>query len=327
MRLRCTRPGRRAALLSLGSRWTRSSLAIVLSVSGAGASLSACDQTADRAACTPSTGPREGASQSSRLLENAARALCQGGGQLDIQIVTSGGFGVTLPIRNGLSQFYVNGECRYWLRPLSQVEMRSGVLSEADAAALTADLYYRDWPRWYGAVSQNNASDPTARTFVDGSGGFSLGGCESGQYSEAEQCTCEGMQAIAQGYQTWEERLYAAASALTGPMRVRAWPLGSDVPTALQGRVYPWPANLPFARVTGLTEADAPLGGILVEGADADALRGLRIRARDERISSAGGDLILVYLEEVPYQVEIDDALPFENADGLVPRMQIEASR
>lgn len=260
------------------------------------------------------------------------RPLCVGGNSVFLDAVTAplGSAGSSLRSRNGLRELYVTADCEAWVSGDKQLqERRHLTLTPAQADLLSSALRYAEWPGWYGWLGPMKAFDGVIELLSDGAGAF---GCQQGCDStlsaqEGWQWLVDDWSALFASYRQWRAELYQAGQPVGGPVRVKAYAYGNDNVALLHpASLYQWPAATPIGQVSWPTADEAPPGGALIDGQDAELLRGLRSEANQRAYSGSAdappadifildGDTVLV--------VDIDDTFPFEDPDGRVPRVSM----
>lgn len=255
------------------------------------------------------------------------REICLGGADIELQ-------GAIYPFseapgfttRNGNAFLAIDGSCNYWVRPSQRLrEARTGTLSREDAERILDELRFSEWEGWYERLGPLSVADGSVTLLWDETSGF---GCQNNCGQEwtpqpGYECMVSDWAPLFEAFTNWVDTLYELGSPVAGPMRVRAWSFLGDPTKEDPMTMYEWPATTPIEQLASADQASAPLGGTAVEGADADALRALRNRARDY-YEAPGSTLfqswIIIPAEPTAYFVELDDALPIEAADGIIPR-------
>jgi hypothetical protein len=242
----------------------------------------------------------------------------------------------TLKVRwePGISFLYVDGRCRFWVRPddgydetadtgISRdwyVETREGVLTAEEADALGRDLGYGDWGGLDREVFDGArvTEPPHTEMWADGQYFRCVG--------PLGDCGSEVPTTLVQRAEAWADRLYDRAAPMTGPIRGRAFVWDDAAP----GIPRPIPVGAVVARVgwhsmlldSAVSLGDGELldygGAPLITDPDEVALwRGLwRDFIHNEHAYWSGP--FVVDAAGTIYQFSIRDALPFEDEDGLV---------
>lgn len=263
--------------------------------------------------------------------EASAREICRGGSGLDLQgAIYPFAEPATFVTRNGNAFLAIDGSCRYWVRPSQRLrETRTGSLSSDEAARIVADLRMAEWSGWYDRLGPLAISDGSLTILWDSTSGF---GCRANCSPDSTplpgyECMIADWSPLFQAFTAWLDALYDRGSPVSGAMRVRGWPFLGDLSKEDPMTFYEWPAATPLDQVISADQASAPATGTLITGPDADALRALRDRARDYYYapgSTVFQSWIIITTEETAYFMELDDALPIEGADGIIPRPALE---
>lgn len=210
--------------------------------------------------------------------EPATSSICDGSARVrlkyELVVRASGG------VDNGRDLMYdnyfiVRGDCSYWILLDGWREARTGTLSAADAAQLSAALHYDAWAELSGAYGPSEPTfDVSTQRLTDGTAElFCTGLCSSPN---------DQVHRIVVAAESIMQQRYAVGRAVNGPMRVTGliyrngpWPnnyQAIDWPLTAQGIEYFYDP----ARQTSANE------GVLVTDLDAlSTLRELRRRKQD----------------------------------------------
>ncbi len=252
----------------------------------------------------------------------APRTLCDGSDGLRLYVFIGGG-GPTEPgrqvlIENGFSFILVDGHCRYWVKSAENdyEELRTGVLDADTLAEFVADFRYDRWP-------ELNRVEPYGAPVPDGGNVIFL----DPETSITCQTVCSGastppdVEAMALANNTWNTRLWQAGEDVFGDVRISVIESSRDPASLPPGTTLPlWTLSTPIESIA-VSAADAlALGfgdGVLITGADAEALRVMRQGFLD---SGAPGSSMLVAAGGGGqlYEVSVRDTTPFEDGRGLV---------
>jgi hypothetical protein len=235
------------------------------------------------------------------------------------------GFGGTTAflVRNGSSYVRIDGACNYWvLQGRDRAPIKQGTLNASEAKQLSGDVRFTEWSRWDSVVVESDFQDIPAQTLLgDGNEFVCFGLCEAPRSPE-DQTVASELRPIFQNAESWLERLNGQGTPVTGPVRVVGWTstLAGDqwVPEAISQ----WQASIDLDEFVFDAPNDPPATGILVEGADADYFRDLRVQAETRFTSGLGTFSGMIGIDDGDRIVEllVSDVLPQENSEGIVPR-------
>lgn len=238
--------------------------------------------------------------------------------------------------RNGYAYLRVDGHCRYYayqgMRPDPVV---TGMLSGEEATQLAADVEYAGWPLLDGLTATGGTADNALEQLYDGKHAlFCARGCRWGAAPQDEEAAAR-LTPWFDAADEWRQRLLERGTPLQGDVRLAIelkediihsggyleWPLAEPIETFLVA------GNSDFEEAAGPDESPAAESasvsdGILFQGEDAERLRTLRAEAL--RTATPGaiteGWIAIDAPGEMFYEVVVADALPYEGADGRVPR-------
>jgi hypothetical protein len=202
---------------------------------------------------------------------------------------------------NGASFLFVDGTCDY--------AVKTGARWEDIAVGTADDATLIDRLRLDQLVSASYTGDladgPTFHLAFEGAVIDCAGGCSGGDVpDEIAQLDARAADLL--------QASYAGGSLEAHPQRVEV--VAEGVPPTPS---FLWPASLDPATIA-LAPADAIAGtATLVTGADAAALRDLRHQVRDTS-PTPGAAFVTVDTGPPQYAVFLRDALPWEDASGLV---------
>ena len=234
--------------------------------------------------------------------------LCDGSTALRFAMQSGGGNLSGLPAflsEVGFRLLFIDGQCRYYAMTAPDHEIRTGVLSEADAQSFSDEL---SLGAWQGLSASSGCFDGGQQTFAFGPDRASVS-CASTPLTQASD--------------RWLDRLYDAGTPVDGP--VRYW-----LTEASNER---WPesnpeAALPYPLSGPLGSVGEPFGPahaqVSSNAADAAALRALRAQyqAATPQISVPPQYSIPIVFspsesEAKYYDLSLRDTLPFE-VDGAL---------
>jgi hypothetical protein len=272
-------------------------------------------------ACGTQSSPAQDASVEAAAV--TPRTLCDGSDDLRLFVFMSGG-GPTEPARqvlieNGFNFILVDGHCRFWVKPDESIfeTVRTGVLDAETLAEFVADFRYDRWPdlNRVGAYG-TSLPDGGSVIFVDP------------ETSITCQTVCSGpstppdVEAMRLANNAWNARLWSIGEAVTGDVRISVIESNRD-PASLPPLWTPplWPLSTPIASVV-VSEADIPAlrfgDGVLMTGADAEALRAMRRHFLDSGARRTGIGMLVHDDAGQLYEVNVRDTTPFEDERGLV---------
>jgi len=236
----------------------------------------------------------------------APPVLCDGSSALRFAATDAGGnlSGVPSVVAEvGWSFLLVDGQCRYWTMSAPEKEMRSGSLSEQDAADFSADL-------WLGRWSELPAPDPS--------------GCPDASTTSlrfgnevAPPISCTSTE-VSEGYRSWLTPLYESGTALGGEVRYTlqdSYGSGDD-------QALGWPLESDPAEIAVVSDEMAEPE--LADGENAAALRTLRDTYAESVQPGLGPWLrVPVAFESgsttAYYELALRDVTPFEVDGKLEP--------
>jgi len=241
----------------------------------------------------------------------ATRRICDGSADIRLAVfalVSPTTVRVFTPLlyESGFGFLYVDGRCRFWAQQPSLPSdnyllwrpYREGTLTDAQETALHDAVSYDDFTQAPACV-----------------GTLPTDGAPIVVWDGEKKHFCRGQLQAADDWPMREE-LFAAGTALTGPVRVV---VGQDyVPD--KAPVYAWPlAERVDAHEVSYDQGSAFGQSTLVTSpADAAALRKLRDKAIEDAEAAPGRFFGLIFVEPKGYVAVIRDDLPFTNpSDGL----------
>lgn len=232
---------------------------------------------------------------------------------------------------NGARFLFVFGDCGYWVsgpnNPTRVDRYRAGQLTPADVEGLTASFFFGQWSArsltGYWLPSPDDFDLPTT-VFFDGQ---ELVVCQGGCGALGVR---EEVHAMRDAEQGWIDALWSAGAPSDGALRVLAVriaegdPTFDAVPTAL------WPLGSSLAALAFEDPEAVPMEPGQSARVDAEQAPPL-IAIWEEYLSGAHGELwrshgSIPFTEQEGgprYRVFLRDALPFEDAQGLVDAPEI----
>jgi hypothetical protein len=234
--------------------------------------------------------------------------LCDGSDELRLGWRAIPGFeslGAGTNIELGRAYLYVRGDCRFWVQPwerppeLAQLETRTGVLDEDQAAELEAMVHYGLWDG-YDVSYPGEGSDEDITYLFDTERTIACsGGCPSAD---------EDIQAMFGDPAALVDELWAAGQAVDGGVRVYATPAEPQ----LGETPLVWePASVSPAELvddTGRT--------VLVD--DPGQVAELRaLRASHPELDALDSPFYVEH-EGVSYLFGMRDVIPVEHEDGYI---------
>jgi hypothetical protein len=252
------------------------------------------------------------------------RSICSGEDRLTFSFVRVPALASTEPgsqvvWENGAAFVRIDGHCRYWVfgsskdaSPLD--EIRSGVLSAAQARQIETDLRYAEWPRLRGDYGNGILFDARPDVLSDGQSDVVCWALCSpdGPPAEMRDLFTKAMRLL--------DQLSASGQPASGPVRIAVHNREASSP-GFSYMVWNWPLKRPlnqFVIPFGIARAGS---SFLVEGADADALRALRRMERTAAAVKSG--IVFIPLREGGgplHAMYMRDTLPYEDATGLISR-------
>jgi len=212
--------------------------------------------------------------------------LCNGRDALRFAAMIGGGNLTGIPsivIETGFQYLLIDGHCRYYAMTAPGEEVRSGVLTAADAKTLSDDFLLGNW----------QALDPGPGCPDAGIDVFAFG-------RERSHSSCTTTP-LTSAFAVWLERLYDSGSPVSGEVRYgvvipshEQWP---EHPEA--ALTYPFKDPAPIA-----TEPFVAMQPQMASGAEAATLRALRATYQ------SGPKAVLAPQYAVPVKVESADAAP-----------------
>lgn len=241
--------------------------------------------------------------------------LCDGSQDLRLAWFLSNAGGLLrtpFQIELGFSYLYVRGDCQYWVLTAG-LESHHGVLDDEQETALAELVRYEDWDGLTQIWPDPGWDDVPLMVVDDGHGEFSIG-C-LGECPVAP----EPVQDMRAAYRDELERMWDAGEPSMGPMRLLAAQVpDGDSPDSMF--VVPWTVDLDLATVAVEMQDMEEVGmSALID----DPLTLAQLyEFRDEHVDALE-QFTDFYVEVEPgviYELYLRDAVPFEGADGLIPR-------
>jgi hypothetical protein len=206
---------------------------------------------------------------------------------------------------NGASFLFVDGRCTVHVKTGGGrwEDVRRGT---ADDATLVADLQLDQLAEHAGAYAGELADAATLRIGFEGAVLTCSGGCTGDDLPE------------------WLIDLNAHAAALMTDLQEEATAATLAQRVLVVDQAVPptpaflWPASFDPATIAVLRDAAATAPATLVEGADGDALRTLRHDVRDAEFPPGAAYITTDDTQPPSYAAYLRDALPYEDAAGLV---------
>jgi hypothetical protein len=235
--------------------------------------------------------------------------ICNGSDDVRLATRTQGGlvsqeYFFTNP--HGTSYLVVDGQCRFYAMSLTDGAIRTGTLSEADAALLANDINFAGLAAWNGMQSGLGSDCGTSDVLRPGA---------------VVECICNcaadapvGLRSAVRGAASWTARVAMQGAPFEGSVRAMA----QEIPGQPQRTPVAWPLSQPMQEIVGLIEggASTEMSGVRFDMAEAATLHALRegrpvsqpAYVRD----GATGTVYMLYVRD-----ELPDAI--ETAfDGLV---------
>ncbi len=221
---------------------------------------------------------------------------------------------------NGAHFVYIDGYCRYWALLPGQLwsETRSGLLQPDEAQRLARELHYTNWPTWAGQwIPDNAAADASPFVFYP-------------SLDEKQTIVChglcdgppvpQGLRELATRYRTEIRRLWEHGTAVDGSVRVVAVRARASDYAGVPH--FEWPLaslNLGSLAIDEQEAVGMTYGmGLLIEGADAAALRELRRQYVESQVFKNTFHLPVVDRAGSRYKLFLRDSIPLEDSRGLV---------
>jgi hypothetical protein len=265
------------------------------------------------------------------LPEYPERPICDGSDGFTLQIAgvssawNDSPFGILW--RNGFNYLRITGDCTFYVFGQRRNEpILTGSLNEADARRLANETSYAAWPALNGLSAAGSLVDGALIVLSDGQNEMVCAeGCRDHPLP-ADRDAARRLGGILDAADAWRARLLGIGTPVVGSVRF-AIAKRPSIPHV--GAYLEWPLPTPIEsyavdRTIGVNSPDyVPITtGYLAEGSDAAALRALRQRAVETRVpdSSTEGWIVIAAPNGEAYEVVVGDVLPFEDADGLVPR-------
>jgi hypothetical protein len=250
--------------------------------------------------------------------------ICDGSDGLRLAMVLGGGGQILNEIEReiGFYYLYVLGNCQYFALPADSgqtwPDARTGMLDEATEEQLSLALGYGDLADVAGFWGTEGSADGSTLLVSDGTVTVACAwACEDGP---------AGAQAL-WAEMGWIDELWATGEPLTGPLRVSVigW---ADSTIDELGAPWPLPIDPWSIAISGDDLPTAPGDAVLIDDeAQVATLRELRRQYReddlpDDVINALEAYGHLTFLDEGGqdlFQLWMRDALPIEDANGLIP--------
>ena len=243
--------------------------------------------------------------------------ICDGSQDLRLAWAMDGGGQVHTEMQRelGFAYLYVRGDCRYWVLPhqgpptIEVAETRTGVLDEDQAAELAEMLDYANFETLAEAEWPQAGGEDGPTVFA-----------HDGEHMIACADTCVGAPAGVETMTTagseYFLELWEAGEPLVGaPMRIQARFLGG-LPV---DSVPVWEGGVDLSAVdTSPDDLLVPGTSVLVE--DSELTSQLRAFRAQHPEDSANFAPIVVNDQGGAYEVFVRDAIPLEDAQGLIPK-------
>jgi len=259
------------------------------------------------------------------------RPICNGTQGFTLQIAGASAawndspFGILW--RNGFDYLRVDGNCNFYVfRQRRNDPILTGRLSEADARRLAKELSYAEWPELGGLRASGSIVDGALVIVTDGENEMTCAqGCRDHPL-ESDRNAARLLDRILDPADAWRTKLLSEGAPVDGNVRFAVAKYAS-IPHA--GPYLQWPLADPIEtyavdRTIGFNSPDyVPITtGHAAEGKEASALRALRMQAAATSVpgSATEGWIVIAASDGGAYEVVVGDTLPYENADGLVPR-------
>lgn len=227
----------------------------------------------------------------------------------------------------GFTYLYVNGHCEFWVRSdtgeydVVASDTHHGTIATVAEEEIRDALHYSDWADLAGTYAASGYDLPT-NVFSDFHDRISC----YGSCAEAMGAVPDDVKQLDENARTLSEDLYATADPWLGGMRVTVFALpgvGDDVDACSIDWPFSWSPET-IARPIDEFQDQVGLGFLVDDMEDATMLRDLRAQYRGGGGPSGAcagqwnGTWVLFRLGTAHYSLYMRDALPFEDATGLI---------
>jgi hypothetical protein len=205
---------------------------------------------------------------------------------------------------NGASFLFVDGACTYHVKTGSRWD--DVVRGTADDATLVDELELDQLAGRAGTFTGDLPAAPTLRIAFEGAAITCAAGCSGGDVPD-------WLHALNTHAAALLTDLHAAGFTQTIAQRVLV--VAEPVPAT---PAFVWPASFDPATISVVPDDADTAPATLVDGDDADALRALRRAVRDAQFPPAAAYVTTDETQPPSYAAFVRDALPHEDADGIV---------
>jgi hypothetical protein len=220
--------------------------------------------------------------------------------------------GEALLYDNGATYVFVDRQCNYWASNPSRVweETHAGVLDSETAARLGAQLHVNAWDELGGTWNDPAGGWADAPTLIFDNAATAVvcaDFCDASSVPDEVKAMRDALSDVAQ-------ELWDRGTAAPSRLRVVALPMDASV----GGPFVDWPLARPisdFVRTSG----GFGQGVLEDDGASVQALKALRRSFLDGEHGAFVWGMLPVKSGGAYYGLYVRDALPFEDARGLVP--------
>lgn len=221
--------------------------------------------------------------------------------------------GLAMLYDNGAAYLFVDGQCHYWANDPSQPweETRTGVLDADTAAQLGASLHFGAWDDLRGTWENPGSIVADGPTLI----------FDNAQHAVVCVSRCEGPTIPTAVTEMSDELvddvqgLWDRGAAADSALRVLA--VASDPGPGIP--YVDWPLARPISDFTSTSPAPFGQGILEDDPASVQALKDLRRSFLRGDHGAFVWNMLPVTSGGADYQLYVRDALPFEDAHGLVP--------
>ncbi len=255
--------------------------------------------------------------------------LCTGGDGVRLAFFTSGG-GQDVVDRAqraepGYDFLYVDASCHYWVRSGDEgdttwLPTREGTLDAAQERQLADAIHYESFAELAGVWAGESAFDQGSTVVHDGAHRIWLNGFGPRRQDGKSDAQAARLNAIEPALRAWEASLRASGADMAGPMRVSVWS-GCLSPSASE-HAFPWPLSQPPAAIARPCEIGYQRGTSLLVTKPEELAALRKVRAGYLQLPpgyAVGGLATQAAGDEMVFQLSLRDALPFEDASGVIP--------